>query len=370
VKFIAIFLKELVDLLRDRRSLFSGFAYALAGPALAVFAVNMLALQAKELSSVDVATCDGAAPADLVEYLAPRGIGFVTSSPICLRVAPDFAERLAGGRTATIGIEADLAVYAAPVRRLESELQRFGSMLSAQRLLARGVSPSVTSPVSVSTHSTNAVSRQADAIARMLVIFFVSAPFFVGVAAAADLTAGERERRSLETLLANPVKGWSIVLGKWLAVCVVSLAGVILCVAAGLTLLARSSLPEIGVRLETDGPAIAMTCLMLVPLTMMVVALQITVGFWSKSFKDAQSYLMLLSFSPVVVGFALTGERLVHASQFPLAWELGALSVPLLNSNTHVAPFAVVAGIEALVGLALLGLSARRLRSEAVLAQA
>lgn len=369
MRVVAIFLKELVDLLRDRRSLFSGFAYALAGPVLAFFAVNMVSAQSREALSVDVAMCEGEAPVELSQQLSSRGIGIVKGAPICLRVEPDFADRLKNGRMATVGIEADLAVHAITARRIETELLRFGGSLAGQRLLARGVSPSVNTPVTVTMHSTNPVSRQADAIARMLVIFFVSAPFFVSVAAAADMTAGERERRSLENLLANPISGWSVVLGKWAAVSTVSLFGVVLCVSAGLSLLSYSTLPEIGVRLETDIQAIVQTCVMLVPLTLMIVSLQLAVGFWSKSFKDAQSYLMLLSFVPVVAGFVLTGEKLAMASHFPIAWELGALSVPLLKSNTVVAPMAVVAFLEVLACFVLLALSARRLGSEAVLAQ-
>lgn len=370
MKILAIFLKELVDLLRDRRSFFSGLLYALAGPALALFAVSIVAGQSREAISVSYSFCSGHQPQILVEHLAARGFTLEANAKICMIVADDFEARLGDGRAAPIDIQADLTVMGASVRRLESELQRFAGTLGAQRLLARGVSPSVTSPLSIDTHSTNAVSRQADAIARMLIIFFVCAPFFVSLAASADMTAGERERRSLEPLLAHPVSAFGIVVGKWLAVSVVSVFGVTLCVAAGLTLLEYSALAELGIRLETGIEAIIRASVMLVPLTLMIVALQLAVGLWSKSFKDAQSYLTLMSFAPVVAGFAVTGEKLAQAGYYPLAWELNALAVPLLNSTTPVAPFPILVGVELLVTAGLLALCAYRLRSEGVLSQA
>jgi sodium transport system permease protein len=141
-------------------------------------------------------------------------------------------------------------------------------------------------------------------------------------------------------------------------------------VVGGLLLLNYSALPELGIRLETGVEAALMVTLYLVPLTLFVTALQIMIGLWSKNFKDAQSYLMLMSFAPAVAGFALTGERLAQAGMWPLGWELNALAVPLLKSTTPVAPFATVAGIELAATIITLVICAYRLRSEAILSRA
>ena len=73
-------------------------------------------------------------------------------------------------------------------------------------------------------------------IARVLIILFVMAPFFVSVAAAADMTAGERERHSLEPLLVHPVGAFSIVVGKWMAAALLGVIGTAACVIGGLVL--------------------------------------------------------------------------------------------------------------------------------------
>ena len=80
---------------------------------------------------------------------------------------------------------------------------------------------------------------------------------------------------------------------------------------------------------------------MLLPLTLLVSAVQITIGLLATSFKDAQSYLTLFAFVPAVAGFVLSGERLAAASGWPMGFELNALAGPLLGAAA-LPPFAVV----------------------------
>jgi sodium transport system permease protein len=64
------------------------------------------------------------------------------------------------------------------------------------------------------------------------------------------VTAGERERRSLEFLLATPARAPEIVFGKFLAVSAFNLTGTAFCTVIGLLILDRSALPALGVRLD------------------------------------------------------------------------------------------------------------------------
>jgi sodium transport system permease protein len=365
---LTIFWKELIDLLRDRRALFSGLAYVAFGPAAVLLTVNMLAGQTREAKHAPIKFCEAESQL-IAEQLTAAGLTFDPKASICVNVPADLETRLAEGKGVRVHVRGDLTAQAATIRKIESTLGRFSSTLGSQRLLARGISSSVTSPLLIDTQTTNGFSRQADVIARVLIILFVMAPFFVAVAAAADMTAGERERRSLEPLLVHPVGAFSIVLGKWLAAAALGMFGTAACVIGGLVLLQYSALAELGIRLETGIEAGLMVTLFLAPLTLLVTALQVAVGLWSKNFKDAQSYLMLMSFAPAVAGFAMTGERLAQAGMWPLAWELAALSGPLLNSTTPTAPFATVAGLELALTFVVLVVCAFRLRSEAILSR-
>lgn len=365
---LTIFLKEFIDLLRDRRALFSGLAYVAFGPAAVLLTVNLIAAQTREASYAPIKFC-GARSALLVEQLTAAGLSFDPKASICVNVPDDLEARLAEGKGVRVHVRGDLTAQASTIRKVESTLARFSATLGGQRLLARGISSSVTSPLIIDTQTTNSFSRQADIIARVLIILFVMAPFFVAVAAAADMTAGERERRSLEPLLVHPVGAFSIVVGKWLAAATLGVAGTAMCVVGGLALLNASSLAELGIRLETGLEAGLAVTLYLVPLTLLATALQIAVGLWSKNFKDAQSYLMLMSFAPAVVGFVMTGERLAQAGLWPLAWELNALAGPLLKSTTPSAPFATVAVLELALTFTVIVVCAFRLRSEAILSR-
>jgi hypothetical protein len=104
-------------------------------------------------------------------------------------------------------------------------------------------------------------------------------------------------------------------------------------------------------------------------LSLLVAAIEVTVGFWSKSFKDAQNALMMLMLVPMGVGYAslsLSGP----AGPWPVLWETRALAGPLFGSTAPLAPFVVAASIELGLAAALLMLAAQRLKSPRVLGRA
>jgi sodium transport system permease protein len=370
MKFISILTKELRDILRDRRTLFSGFAYVLIGPIAVAFMINLIAAGNRDDAVARASLCGKGQAPSLVTALTAAGIDFVRDGKVCLDIPMDYEERLTEGRGIKIIISGDLIANGTTAHKLENEVRAYASSLAIERLLARGVAPSVATPFDVEVQNTSAVSRQADMIARVLIIFFVCAPFFVGLAAAADMTAGERERRSLEALLAEPIGAFGIVLGKWLAVGLLAAAGTVLCVFLGLTSLSFAALPELGVRLETGWHAAFDASLMLMPLCFLIAAAQLAIALYAKSFKDAQSYLTLFSFTPLFAGFALTGDRFAPAGSLPVTWELKALSGPLLQAQPSILSFASIALIEIVATIAILVLAATRLRSEKILSTA
>ncbi len=370
MKFLSILKKELRDILRDRRTLFSGFAYVLVGPIAVAFMINLIAASSRDDAIGKVALCGKGEAPYLIDHLTASGIEFAADGKVCLDIPVDYAKRITEGRGVRLVISGDLIAKAQTARKLETEVNAYGSNLSTQRLIARGVAPGVTKPFNVEVQNTSAVSRQADMIGRVLIIFFVCAPFFVGLAAAADMTAGERERRSLEALLAEPIGAFGIILGKWLSVGILAAVGTALCVVLGLTSLSFAALPELGVRLETGLEAAGQASLLLLPLCFLVAAAQLAISLYAKSFKDAQSYLTLFSFTPLIAGFALTGDRFTKAGLLPVTWELKALSAPLQHATPAIAPFSTIAAIEIAATIAILVLAAARLRSEKILSTA
>ena len=96
---LAVYLKEMIDTLRDRRSLFSALSYGLFGPLAVVFTVNVLAAATRPTALEPVAVCSGDAP-ELVEHLTAAGLTFAPQAGICLHIPEDYAARVAAGATA------------------------------------------------------------------------------------------------------------------------------------------------------------------------------------------------------------------------------------------------------------------------------
>jgi sodium transport system permease protein len=264
-------------------------------------------------------------------------------------------------------VVADLAAGGGTAAALEREIDAFSRTLAAQRLMSRGVSPSIVRPIEVEMESTNRVSNIASLVGNMLILYILYAPFIIVYAMAGDASAGERERHSLEPLLTHPLRPLHVVAGKFLALAAVNLAGTALTVALTLVLVERSAMPELGLRVETGFATGVTAFLRLAPLCMLVAAAQLVLGLYSKTAKEAQQASMLVSFVPVLVGMVVIMQQSIDVGPWPVAWEIRALAGPLLGSTAPLAPFPLVAGLElAAVALILLA-GARRLRSERVL---
>ena len=136
MSILTVYLKEMSETLRDRRSLFAALSYSLLGPLAVVFTVNVLAAAGRPTALERVAVCSGAAP-ELVAHLTATGLTFSDEADICLHVPDDYAARLADGATANVRVLADLTANAATVDKLRSEIQRTrGRWRSSARLRA------------------------------------------------------------------------------------------------------------------------------------------------------------------------------------------------------------------------------------------
>jgi sodium transport system permease protein len=369
MKAIAILAKELRDSLRDGKTIVSGLMFGLMGPIAVFYIIAITASLQRPDATPPVALCRPADAPSLLAHLADAGIAIVEDADVCLDIPESFEARLANAETVRVGLRADLTRPSPTVAALQHEIRAFSGERAAQRLIARGVAPSVVTAVTVDAENTNPVSRVANTFGAIVVIFFVMTPFIVAAGMAADVTAGERERRSLEFLLATPARAADIVLGKFLAVSVFNFSGTALCTVIGLLILDRSALPELGVRLDARPLTILHVVAWLAPLSLLVAAIEIAVGFWSKGFKDAQNTLMMLTLVPMGIGYASLGLS-GPVGAWPVLWETGALAGPLFGSTAPVAPFVVAASVELALAAALLMFAAQRLKSPRILGRA
>ena len=126
----------------------------------------------------------------------------------------------------------------------------------------------------------------------MMSVFTLVAAFVGGMNVAMDTVAGERERHSLLPLLMNPVRRREIVLGKWLAVGLFSVAGLVLNLAGFAIIFARA-----GMHLPWLAVAAG-----ILPLALLAASIQLLISTVCRAVKEAQTYLSMLVFLPMGLG--------------------------------------------------------------------
>jgi sodium transport system permease protein len=338
--FLTVFLKEMRDGLRDRRTaLMVLVAAILTGPVTLVLVVHFVSGLEEKASVLEV-RIHGA-------ERAPAFVNFLQRNNVKIEAAPDdYEQRIRAGKLdAVIVVPDDFeerwlsgdgarmeVVYddsrtdSGPgTRQAERLLQAFNRETGMLRMMARGVSPDLATPVKVDRVNT-ATPRQKGAFLLFLIpMFALLSPLLGGMTLAIDSTAGERERGSLEPLLGNPVALSQIVIGKWLAawtfatlVAFLTLAGF----ATAATLYAERKLAAL---MAFGPPELLGFVAMVVPFAAMTSALQMLICTYGRSYREAQTYVSYLatavSFVPVVVLFTgLKDER----------WQL---AVPVLGQQ-------------------------------------
>jgi sodium transport system permease protein len=381
----AVFRKELVDALRDRRTLLVVLVSSvLMGPLLLVAISALVAtLEAKaERREVVIAGMEHApsltnfiqrqtwqvkgAPSDFEEQLRNSKLG----DPVVV-VPAGFEVALAKGEVPELELVSDSANKQSQqgMGRVAQLLAAFGQERVSLSVAVRGVSAELLAPVKVQERDLASNQTRAAQFTGVLAFFVLMAVVYGALNAALDTTAGERERGSLEPLLMNPVAPWVLVVGKWGAVATVSmLIAVLSCLSflPGQWLLKSDTLQTM---FQFGWREVALFLVVLLPFAAAVSALLMAVAIRCKSFKEAQAnstvVLLFVSLLPMMTLFNQTGDE---------AWHLW---VPALAQNTLMlrvlkgegfTTLQVVVPLLVCVVLTVLALAfvARRLRSAAV----
>jgi sodium transport system permease protein len=318
-----VYAKELRDALRDRRTAFMILvASILTGPVTLVLAAHFISGLEEKAATLKVRIAGQQYAPELVNFLQRNDVE-IESAPAdyearvkegrldaVIVVPDDFDERFLAGDVADVQIVYDDSrTDASPAtRQAERLLHAFNRETSMLRMVARGVSPDLSEPVKVE-HVSTATPRQKGAFLLFLIpMFAILSPLLGGVSIAIDSTAGERERGSLEPLLANPVPLWRIVMGKWLAAWTFA-SGVAILTLGGFAATASAYSGQRLASLMTFGfPEFVPFVVMVVPFAAMTSALQMLICTYGRTFREAQTYVSYLataaSFVPLVVMFS------------------------------------------------------------------
>jgi len=326
-----VFLKELRDALRDRRTaLMVLVASILTGPVTLVLVAQFVSGLEEKASTLKVRLSGQEHAPALVNFLK-RGDVEIEAAPAdyealikegrleaVIVVPRDFDERYLAGDGAQVDIVYDdsRAESGPAIRQAERLLRAFNREAGMLRMMARGVSPDLTEPVKVQ-HVNTATPRQKGAFLLFLIpMFAILSPLLGGMTIAIDSTAGERERGSLEPLLANPVPLWRVVGGKWLAAWAFASAVAVLTLAGFMLAASFYSGKRLAALMTFGAPELAQFVAMVIPFDAMTAAVQMLICTYGRSYREAQTYVSYLatavSFVPLVVLFAGLKDAFWH----------------------------------------------------------
>ena len=307
--------KEMLDHLRDRRSLWLALAYPLLGP---LVLGMLLEVSASSLH---------AAPGERVVTVAASGLGY----------APDLAHYLAANRVILVPpaetvpgqVSRDPLVLEIPVEAVTSRhykvrllydagnvvgagnaavvadlINAFGRDEARRQLVGHGLDPDLLQPVEVERVH---VGRRFN----LGVLFYNLVPplavfmiFLGAVYLTLDTTIGERERGTLEPLLTAPLRRWELLLGKAGAAFLFTFATAAVNLTAFRLVLGLLAGGVPGIGQPPDSATFLLIFVMALPVMALAVALQLAVATLARSLKEAQIYLGLLPLVPVLPGVA------------------------------------------------------------------
>ena len=290
---------------------------------------------------------------------------------VVLEIEEDFAERFEQSRPAKVKLYFDQANQKAQrkVQRVRRLVNAYSQGISSLRLVARGVSPTVAQPIELQNVEVSNAQQLTAKLLFMVPMFLLIATFAGGLAAAIDSTAGERERGSLEPLLANPVSADAMALGKWLAA--VGLASGALAVSgAGMAaLFLNLPLYELSVQLRIGTPELVGVGLAVLPIAALAPAVEILIATFARTIKEAQaqvSYLMMLPMLPGMAIAVMGVKTEPWMSMVPLLAQTRLIQETLAGETPPAWEFAL-AGLSAVAAaLICVRIVARLLRREKV----
>lgn len=333
--------KELKELFRDRRTVLLSLALGpILFPLLMIGISTISEHRARDLSEkpLELAVIGKGHAPNLIAWLQgqnvtikdpPKDIAAAIAEQkedLILRIGDDYAEKWRNSEPAPVEILSDSTRDNAqvPVRRVRALLQAYSGQVGALRLLARGVSPSAAAPLQVGeTDMASEEAKRGRFLALLLPYFLILTAFIGGAYLIMDATAGERERQSMEPLLATPVNRSALVSGKVAAACAVSLLTLTLTLLA-FKLSAMLSL-SLGRLMTVDTSTIALLLVVLLPMSLIGTTLLTFLSATAKSMKEAQSHMSYLMLLPMLPSIILMAN--------PVKTQLWQFAVPFLAQN-------------------------------------
>jgi len=317
---LTVFFKEVLDNFRDRRTLASALLMGpIFGPVLFAFVINLSVERSLEdqESTLELPIIGQEFAPNLVAFLRSRNIDAVDgpedlaaameavktgAHDIVLIIPEEFGEQLADTIPAKVELVSDQANTDADrdARRARSALLSYNQLLAGTRVIARGINPRALQPLNIDEVDVSTPSGRSALLLGMMSYFFVFAALMGGMYLAIDTTAGERERGSLEPLLSLPVTRDQLILGKIAATCLFMALSLTLSLLAFYVSLGFMPLEKLGMT-PNFGPGVVLAALAIfLPFILVGAALMTLVASFTKSYREAQTWLSVVLIAPTM----------------------------------------------------------------------
>ena len=342
---LTVFAKEFRENLRERRTLLSALILGpLLGPLLLAGGLSLrLERGAGEADRpLAVAVAHGERAPNLLAFLGEHGVTVTTvdydasaaraavragREQQVLEIDEDFARRLGTGLPAPLQLYADASDLSAAGDsvRLRALIQQYSSLLGRLRLAARGVDPLLIAPIAVQDIDVSTPASRSVLILGTLSYLILLTMLMGGMYLAIDATAGERERGSLEPLLTVPVPRQRLIYGKILATCAYMTLSLVLTVAAFAIVLRFVGLERYGMSVNFGARVALEVILLTLPLVPLGAALMTLVAAYTRSYREAQTWLALVLLVPTL--------PLAFAGLMGVRPRLALMAVPSLSQH-------------------------------------
>ena len=342
---LIVFAKEFRENLRERRTLLSALLLGpLLGPLLLAGGLTLRlergAVEADRPLALVVS--HGERAPNLLRFLREQGVK-VTAADYdaeaaraavqtgreaqVLAVDADFGRRLAAGLPAPLELYADASdlTGASDSARVRALIGRYAALLGRLRLAVRGIDPLIVTPVAVQDIDVSTPATRSVLLLGTLSYLILLTMLMGGMYLAIDATAGERERGSLEPLLTVPVRREQLIYGKILATCAYMTLSLVLTVAAFAIVLRFVGLERYGMSVNFGARVALEVILLTLPLVPLGAALMTLVAAYTRSYREAQTWLALVLLVPTL--------PLAFAGLMGVRPRLALMAVPSLSQH-------------------------------------
>ena len=386
--------KEMLNSLRDRRTLIIMIVVPLLLMPLLVLGPNLLRISQEEnriATSQNIVVLNGKDAAQLVQTIeltetltiiesaSPESDLSAGEIDAIVEIPSDFQTLIENeADIPEVQVRYDLSSTKSETAKEKLELIFDGYLrgIVEARMSTRNIEPSVLNPFTFTTANVAPPERVSGFyLSLLLPLFLVLWAAVGGAQTAIDVSAGEKERGTLESLLVCPPSRMSFVVGKFLTIFTVTFAATALSLGGfALSLTYGGSLFPDSQLFDVFKFAVSMdTLLMLFATTSIISAMMSALTFalylWTRNFKEAQTYTTYLSFGVMLPAFAVSFSDVPTnlVSYLIPIYNGTAVIKELLLGDFNAMHIALTYGSSLLLAAIGLGLAARMFNNEKVL---